>query len=292
MLRFMRSAVAAMVAAALALSISGVAVHALGANGWDLALLARALFGLPFALVAWLSAERGRQSWTDPLVIVQSLSSVALLALLYFALQVETPGDTFTLASMKPLWVAGLSMCFGLTRVRWIFWPTAAVAVIGVALMDGARLDLGAGFLLLALGIGLLGGVSTLAVDFCKRHSAQFLTLHLTLVMLVVAVFAVVVNGHVTLAIHSMGVPKDFFLYGLAGLMGTLYQLCKVRAVKAVGANVASVIALLTTIFAYTLGHLVWHELPTFFGAIGIALASIPCLLMLRGDGLSRPVKR
>ena len=86
--------------------------------------------------------------------------------------------------------------------------------------MDGARLDLGAGFLLLALGIGLLGGVSTLAVDFCKRHSAQFLTLHLTLVMLVVAVFAVVVNGHVTLAIHSMGVPKDFFSLWLGRIDG------------------------------------------------------------------------
>ena len=168
----------------------------------------------------------------------RSGTSVALLAVLYFTLQTYSPGDTFTLASMKPLWVAGLGMCFGLARVRWIFWPTALVAVIGVALMDGARFDVGAGFLLLALGIGLLGGFSMFAIDFCKNQSSQFLTLHLTVVMLVIAMVAVLARGHVTEAIHTLSIPNDFLLYGLAGLTGTLYQLFKVRAVKAVGANV------------------------------------------------------
>ena len=292
MLRFMRSAVASMVAAALAISISGVAVHALGDHGWDLALLARALFGLPFAWVAWISSERRQHSWIDAVVMFRSGTSVALLAVLYFTLQTYSPGDTFTLASMKPLWVAGLGMCFGLARVRWIFWPTALVAVIGVALMDGARFDVGAGFLLLALGIGLLGGFSMFAIDFCKNQSSQFLTLHLTVVMLVIAMVAVLARGHVTEAIHTLSIPNDFLLYGLAGLTGTLYQLFKVRAVKAVGANVASIIALMTTIFAYTIGHLVWREFPTVQGVIGIALASLPCLLMLFGPGLSRPLNR
>ena len=66
----MRPAVNAMEAAALAHSISGVDVSMLNANGDDLALLARALFGLPFAWVAWLSSERERHSWTDVVVIV------------------------------------------------------------------------------------------------------------------------------------------------------------------------------------------------------------------------------
>jgi len=56
MIRLMRAAVTAMVAAPLAHSISGGAVYALGANGGDLALLAKALFGLLFAWVAWLSS--------------------------------------------------------------------------------------------------------------------------------------------------------------------------------------------------------------------------------------------
>ena len=236
-----------MVAYALAISISGVAVHALGDHGWDLALLARALFGLPFAWVAWISSERRQHSWIDA-VVMFGVASVALLAVLCYPSDIQ-PGDTFTLASMKPLWVAGLGMCFGLARVRWIFWPTALVAVIGVALMDGARFDVGAGFLLLALGIGLLGGFSMFAIDFCKNQSSQFLTLHLTVVMLVIAMVAVF-EGPCHRGHSHVEYSNDFLLYGLAGLTGTLYQLFKVRAVKAVGANVASIIALMTTIFA------------------------------------------
>ena len=38
-----------MLIAALSYSVMGLSVHALGEDSWSMALLARALFGLPFA---------------------------------------------------------------------------------------------------------------------------------------------------------------------------------------------------------------------------------------------------
>lgn len=46
----MQIALAYMLTASISFALSGVAVHGLGAGGWDIALLSRALFGLPFAL--------------------------------------------------------------------------------------------------------------------------------------------------------------------------------------------------------------------------------------------------
>ncbi len=48
-----------MTIASLSFALSGVAVHALGEESWDVALLARAIFGLPFAIVAFLSGSKG-----------------------------------------------------------------------------------------------------------------------------------------------------------------------------------------------------------------------------------------
>ena len=44
------SVVRSMLIAALSYSVVGLSVHALGEDSWSLALLARALFGLPFTL--------------------------------------------------------------------------------------------------------------------------------------------------------------------------------------------------------------------------------------------------
>ena len=47
-----------MLTASVFFSLSGVAVHGLGSGGWDIALLSRALFGLPFAIFIFCQDQK------------------------------------------------------------------------------------------------------------------------------------------------------------------------------------------------------------------------------------------
>ena len=127
-----------MLTASLFFALSGVAVHGLGTGGWDIALLSRALFGLPFALFIFFTGPRAECRWNNFSILLRSTSAVIFLAMLYFILEFYSPGESFTLASMRPLWVAGLSMVLGICSVRLIFWPLSAAGVVGIALMEGS----------------------------------------------------------------------------------------------------------------------------------------------------------
>ena len=275
-----------MLIASVAFAISGVAIHGLGQGGWDLALLSRALFGLPFALGIYLGHSRKQALWIHRAILLRSVSAVAFLALLYFILQNYSPGDAFTLASMRPLWVAGLGMVIGFSKVRFVFWPLAATAVVGVSCLEGNQFASGPEFYCIALVLGLLGGASTLAVDFCKNTDAAFLTLHLTVTMFVVSVFLVCFNGHISFAAQLLDNKLDLLLYSIAGLGGTLYQIFSIRVIKSIGSIGGSSISLLATLVAWFLGHLIWQSPSTAIGVLGIVLTLVPCIYLTSGRSL------
>ena len=189
---------------------------------------------------------------------------------------------------MRPLWVAGLSMDFGLGSVRFVFWPLSLIGIVGIALMEGSRISAGLGFVMLALIIGFLGGLSTLAIDYCRGQSASFMTLHLTMTMLIIAVVSVVINGHVEDIPVLMQSKRDLFLYSVAGLGGTVYQIFSVLTVKRVGSIAGSVIALMYALFAWMLGHLIWNVPSNALSVLGILLALSPCVYMVLGGSLTR----
>ena len=285
----MNPAIGYMVVASFAFALSGVAVHGLGSDGWDLALLSRALFGLPFALAFFFTSNRaGTGAWQDRIVLTRSTTAVCFLAFLYFVLQKYSPGESFTLASMRPLWVAGLSMALGLGSARWIFWPLSSIAVAGIALMEGAQMTVGPEFIVLTICIGFLGGTSTLAIDFCKGHDTQFMTLHLTMTMLFIAIVLVAVNGHTKEIFEIFSNGRSLLLYSLAGLGGTTYQIFSIKSVKKIGSISGSAIALLATLFAWGMGHLIWKEPSQTASIIGIILALIPCSYLVFGGSLMR----
>ena len=277
-----------MLTASAFFALSGVAVHGLGAGGWDIALLSRALFGLPFASFIFFTGPRCECNWKSIAVLIRSASAVIFLAMLYFILEFYSPGESFTLASMRPLWVAGLSVALGLSRIRFVFWPLSVVGVVGIALMEGSRITTGFEFILLALVIGFLGGLSTLAIDYCRGQSANFMTLHLTITMLVIAVCGVLLNGHIEAVFSLMENRRDLFLYSVAGLGGTIYQIFSILTVKRVGSIAGSAIALMSALFAWILGHLIWEVPANTLSALGIILALLPCAYMVLGGSLAR----
>ena len=275
-----------MTIASLSFALSGVAVHALGEESWDVALLARAIFGLPFAIVAFLSGSKGGQ-WGNPRVLARNLSAVIYLAALYFALERISPGNSFTLASMRPLWVAGIYLVVGRSAVRWIFWPIVAIAAIGVGLMEGINFSAGYWIIIIAVVVGLFGALTTIAIDFCKGHDPEFMALHLNITMLVVAVSLVGIRSDASEMVTWLN-PASLGLFLVVGLGGTLYQLFNFRAVRMVGAETGSTMALMATVFAWLIGHFVWRASSPLMGIIGLLMALLPCVWIIFFGGFSR----
>lgn len=274
-----------MLIAAVAYAISGLSVHGLREDSWDLALFARALFGLPFAINGLSMPECRAADFFAPALMVRSLLAVAFLGVLYYALQVISPGNAFALVSMRPIWVAAICLILGQNKVKIIFWPLAMMGVFGVALMEGNHLSDSPGFIAIAGAIGLLGAGSTIAINYCQKHSENLMTFHYTMFMLVVSTIFMLVSGDVS-KIGALINWRILFLLVMMGVSGNLYTLYSIKSVKVAGAEAGSLIVLLTTIFAYVASHLIWHDSFSMNGLMGIAFALLPCIFVIGFGGV------
>jgi drug/metabolite transporter (DMT)-like permease len=196
------------------------------------------------------------------------------------------PGDAFALVSMRPLWVAAIYLLLKRSKVKLLFWPLSMIGVLGVALMEGSRLSGSPQFIVIAIALGLLGAGSTIAVDFCKGHSDRLMTLHYTVLMLIVAIVFVLLNGNEWELSDWLNL-RTFVIFAVMGAAGNLYTLFSIKAVKSVGAEVGSSIVLLTTVLSYAAGHLIWKVSFSWIGLFGILLTLLPCIFMVSFGSLS-----
>ena len=275
-----------MLIAALSYSVMGLSVHALGEDSWSMALLARALFGLPFALYGVKGLDLMKEQVFEKGLLIRSALAVSFLAFLYYSLQMIRPGDAFALVSMRPLWVAGIYLLLKRSKVKLFFWPLSMIGVLGVILMEGGRLSGSPRFVIIAIALGLLGAGSTIAVDFCKGHSDRLMTLHYTALMLIVSIVFILLKGNEWELSDWLNL-RTFVIFAVMGAAGNLYTLFSIKAVKSVGAEVGSSIVLLTTVFSYAAGHLIWTVGFSWIGSFGILLTLLPCIFMIGFGGLS-----
>ena len=275
-----------MLIAALSYSVMGLSVHALGENSWSMALLARALFGLPFAVYGIRGLDLTKERAFEKGLLIRSALAVSFLAFLYYSLQMIRPGDAFAFVSMRPLWVAAIYLILKKNKVKLFFWPLSLIGILGVALMEGGRLSGSPQFVIIAIALGLLGAGSTIAVDFCKSHSDRLMTLHYTVFMLIVAIVFVLLNGNAWELSDWLNL-RTLVIFAVMGAAGNFYTLFSIKAVKRVGAEVGSSIVLLTTVFSYAAGHLIWKAGFSWIGLLGILLTLLPCILMIGFGGAS-----
>lgn len=170
--------------------------------------------------------------------------------------------------------------------MKLLFWPLAMIGVLGVALMEGGRLSGSPQFVFIAIALGLLGAGSTIAVDFCKGHSDRLMTLHYTVLMLIVAIVFVLLKGNEWELSDWLNL-RTFVIFAVMGAAGNLYTLFSIKAVKSVGAEVGSSIVLLTTVLSYAAGHLIWRVGFSWIGLFGILLTLLPCIFMVSFGSLS-----
>ena len=123
--------------------------------------------------------------------------------------------------------------------------------------MEGGRLSGSPRFVIIAIALGLLGAGSTVAVDFCKSHSDHLMTLHYTVFMLIVAIVFVLLKGNAWELSEWLNL-RTLVIFAVMGAAGDFHPLFSLIAIKRVGAEVGSSIVLLTTVFSYAAGHLIW----------------------------------
>ena len=281
------SVIKCMLIAAAAYAISGLSVHGLRGDSWDLALFARALFGFPFAVNGLKKQECRAADFFAPALMFRSLLAVAFLGVLYYALQIISPGNAFALVSMRPIWVAAICLLLGQNKVKIMFWPLAMVGVLGVALMEGSRLSDSPGFIAIAAALGILGAGSTITINYCQKHSESWMTFHYTSIMLIVSMIFLSISGDASM-LGNLISWKTLILLVLMGITGNLYTLFSIKSVKVAGAEAGSLIVLLTTVFAYMAGHLIWQSAYSLTGFMGIAFALVPCVAVIGFGGVLR----
>ena len=102
-------------------------------------------------MISFFASPGSEWYWTSAAILLRSSTDVIFLAMLDFILEFDSPGESLTLASMRPLWVAGLSVALGLSKVRFIFWPLSVLGVVGMALMEGSRITTGLNFFIFSV---------------------------------------------------------------------------------------------------------------------------------------------
>ena len=276
-----------MLIASAAYAISGLSVHGLRGDSWDLALFARALFGLPFAINGLSTLEYRSADLLAPALMLRSVLAVSFLGVLYYALQMISPGNAFALVSMRPIWVAAICLLLGQNKVKAVFWPLAVMGTFGVALMEGSHLTDSLGFMAIAAALGILGAGSTIAINYCHQYSDKLMTFHYTFLMLIASIILISTSGDVSKIGLLMSWKTTFLLIAM-GMTGNIYTLFSIKSVKAVGAEAGSLIVLLTTIFAYVASHLIWKDTFSVTGLIGIALTLVPCVSIIGCGGVMK----
>jgi drug/metabolite transporter (DMT)-like permease len=276
-----------MLIAAAAYAISGLSVHGLRGDTWDLALFARALFGLPFAINGLSTMRYRLADLLAPALIIRSVLAVSFLGVLYYALQTISPGNAFALVSMRPIWVAAICLLIGQNKVKAVFWPLAMMGTFGVALMEGSHLTGSLGFIAIAAALGMLGAGSTIAINYCHKYSEKLMTFHYTFLMLIVSIILVSTSGDAS-KIGILISWKSLFLLVAMGMTGNMYTLFSIKSVKLAGAEAGSLIVLLTTVFAYVASHLIWKNSFSVSEFIGIALTLVSCVSVIGCGGVMR----
>jgi drug/metabolite transporter (DMT)-like permease len=112
------------------------------------------------------------------------------------------------------------------------------------------------------------------------------MTLHYTLLMLVVAIVFVLLKGNEVELSDWLNL-RTFAIFVVMGAAGNFYTLFSIKAVKNVGAEVGSSIVLLTTVLSFAAGHLIWKVGFSWNGLFGILLTLLPCIFMISFGSLS-----
>lgn len=282
-------AVFLMVIAALSFAISAECVHGLERRDlpWSVSFFFRAAIGLPIILILALPSLR-----TFTLIhkgmLLRTASGTLFLIVLYICLTKMKPNSALAIANTRPIWIAIFAWLFFRVHLRWSFWISSIMAIIGAAVLGGG-LDINEPFeyVLLALLAAALGGVGYFAIDMCRNIRPAIVALHLNIGLIVGAtVILLIVQPSVDFAAIKT-TPFVLLLLGV-GFFGALYQLFLTWSIQILGSISGSVAGLLTVACTYGMDFFLWSARFDWQHLIGLLLILVPAIYIAFGGRFVR----
>ena len=282
-------AVFLMVIAALSFAISAECVHGLERRDlpWSISFFFRAAIGLPIILILALPSLR-----TFKLIhkgmLLRTVSGTLFLIILYICLTKMKPNSALAIANTRPIWVAILAWFFFRVHLRWSFWISSIMAIIGATVLGGGmEMNEPFEYVLLALLAAALGGVGYFAIDMCRNLRPAIVALHLNLGLIVGAIAILLIFKPSVDFAAMKSTPFILLILGV-GFFGALYQVFLTWSIQILGSVSGSVAGLLTVACTYGMDFYFWSTQFDWQHLIGLLLILVPAIYIAFGGRFVR----
>ena len=273
------------VSAGFLLAVCTEAIHALDRDhDWQTAVLARALIGVLF-LVFFAWPQRASFVFFQSRLLLRSiLVSIFMIGYVYAA-SVISPADVVTIMSSQPLWIAIVSILLFRTRYYSHLWVICILLLLGVWFVTSASEVDYMWIILMFLVLTMFMAMGTVMVRFVKDIPASIQTLHMTLVMSIIAlVLFFGSSGHEH--INTFFNPSGLSLLVIVGVTGSLYQFYSVKVVHAIGPVHAGIMPIVAVVFSYIMDIFLWNEAVLWTRFLGMFLVFASMTWLVVGKNL------
>lgn len=266
------------VLAAFFWGLSGGIAGMLMANGWDALLVSfcRGAIGLLIVLFWLVVSQRtmelaNRRLWFWS--IIAGLGVAGNFSFYFMSINEGTIAVAATLMYCAPIFVFLMSFALKLEKSTWMKWVAIVVVMLGIVLLTQVFDSQTSNITPLAIGAGLLAGLSyaifIFGFKFAAPHGSPQAILSIAFLTFVLALVAPVQLDQLSAVISS----PDWLLFVMLGVLGAgLSFVLYIKGLKHTAPAVASIIAMIEPVTAALFGIMVFNEALAASQIVGMGL--------------------
>lgn len=274
------------VLAAFFWGLSGGIAGMLMANGWDALLVSfcRGAIGLLIVLFWLVVSQRTRELTNRRLwfwSIIAGLGVAGNFSFYFISINEGSIAVAATLMYYAPIFVFLLSFALKLEKSTRMKWAAIVVVMLGIVLLIQVFDSQTSNITPLAIGAGLLAGLSyaifIFGFKFAAPHGSPQAILSIAFLTFVLALIAPVQLDQLIAVISS----PDSLLFVMLGVMGAgLSFVLYIKGLRHTAPAVASIIAMIEPVTAALFGIMVFNEAlaPSQIVGMGLVLMTVTAL--------------
>jgi drug/metabolite transporter (DMT)-like permease len=258
--------------------LTGGTAGMLMANGWDALLVSfcRGAIGLLIVLFWLLVSQRSRELENRRLwfwSIIAGLGVAGNFSFYFISINEGTIAVAATLMYCAPIFVFLLSFALKLEKSTRMKWAAIVVVMLGIVLLTQVFDSQTSNITHLAIGSGLLAGLSyailIFGFKFAAPHGSPQAILSIAFLTFVLALIAPVQLDQLSAVISS----PDWLLFVMLGVLGAgLSFVLYIKGLKYTAPAVASIIAMIEPVTAALFGIMVFNEALAASQIVGMGL--------------------
>ncbi|WP_297811340.1 DMT family transporter [uncultured Methylophaga sp.] len=266
--------------------LTGGIAGMLMANGWDALLVSfcRGAIGLLIVLF-WLVVSQRTTELANPRLwfwsIIAGLGVAGNFSFYFISINEGSIAVAATLMYCAPIFVFLLSFALKLEKSTRMKWAAIVVVMLGIVLLTQVFDSQTSNITPLAIGAGLLAGLSyaifIFGFKFAAPHGSPQAILSITFLTFVLALVAPVQPDQLSAVISS----ADLLLFVMLGVLGAgLSFVLYIKGLRHTAPAVASIIAMIEPVTAALFGIMVFNEAlaPSQIVGMGLILLTVTAL--------------